>query len=86
MTHHTFGKRQTAPRLPAYECWAPELGKPKNVMFASDSFAARKLYAAHYQIGVFEVAARCMANPEGWQHVDGIALPPITWAAELPPR
>lgn len=57
-TDPVFGKRTTTPPLPAYECWAPELGKPKAIVRAADSFAARKEYAAYHQIAVVEVAAR----------------------------
>jgi hypothetical protein len=53
-----FGRRVTLPSLPAYECWAPELGKPKQIVRAVDSFQARKQYAAYHQIAVTEVAAR----------------------------
>ena len=52
-----FGKREHPPTLPAYECWAPELGKPKAIVRASDSFQARKEYARYHQIAVSEVAA-----------------------------
>jgi hypothetical protein len=53
-----FGKRVTPPVLPAYECWAPELGKPKQIVRAANSFEARKQYAAYHQIAVTEVCAR----------------------------
>lgn len=53
-----FGKREVAPSLPAYECWAPELGKPRQIVWAADSFAARTQYAAHHQITVSDVTAR----------------------------
>lgn len=53
-----FGKRAMPPVLPAYECWAPELGKPKAILRAADSFAARKEYARYHQIAVTQVAAR----------------------------
>lgn len=60
----SFGTRLTPPALPAYECWAPggegsaSAPKPKSIVWAADSFAARKQYAEHHQIAVSEVAAR----------------------------
>lgn len=57
-----FGKRECPPVLPAYACWAPELGKPTAILRASTSFDARKEYARYHQIAVTEVAARNMAN------------------------
>lgn len=58
----SFGTRSTPPVLPAYECWAPELGKPKQIVRAADSFAARQEYARHHQIGVTDCAARKMLS------------------------
>lgn len=57
-----FGRREHPPVLPAYECWAPELGKPKAILRASNSFDARKDYAKYHQIAVTEVAARLMGG------------------------
>lgn len=56
--HHAFGTRAVPPALPAYECWAPELGKPKQIVRAVDSFQARKQYAAYHQIAVTDCAAQ----------------------------
>lgn len=54
----TFGQRQSPPALPAYECWAPELGKPRQIVHGATSFDARKRYASYHQIGIWEVASR----------------------------
>lgn len=59
-----FGKRAMPPVLPAYECWAPELGVPKAIVRAADSFAARQEYARQRNamgctgLTVTDVAAR----------------------------
>lgn len=76
-----FGKRETPPILPAYECSSPTFGKPKQVVRAADSFTARKQYAAHHQIAVTDVMARRFENPKGWREADGVTLPPVdAWA------
>lgn len=65
--HHAvdvmFGKRQSPPTLPAYECWSPSLPKSyKAVVRAPDSFQARKEYAAHHGIDLMSCYARVIGK------------------------
>ena len=54
-----FGQRATPPQQPAYEVWGT-MGKSKVVIFASNSFEARKEFAAHHKIEISETMARLM--------------------------